>query len=137
MSGGLRGGAIGLSASLLASVAAQRLPQFRNYQKLPLQLKAFGITAVTTAAFIISADSAGRKYELAKYTNGGELENEAFKAQRLEERLGLDGEQATTQRKLSTRDALVEYGKANRYSVVFGAFVLVPFHSAVAHLPFL
>lgn len=108
---------------MIASVAAQRLPQFRNYQRLPLQLKAFGITAATTAAFIISADSAGRKFELAKYTNGGELENEAFKAQRLEERLELDGGQTDTDRKLSTRDLLVEYGKANRYSVVFGALV--------------
>lgn len=91
-------------------------------------MKAFAITAATTASFIISADAASRKYELAKYAigSGTLLEREAARDAQLEKDAGIYeeskyGGDRKGKEGLSTKDALVEYSKSHRYGIVFGA----------------
>lgn len=90
-------------------------------------MKAFAITAATTASFIISADAASRKYELAKYAigSGTLLEREAARDAQLEKDAGIYEESkyggGKSKEGLSTKDALVEYSKSHRYGIVFGA----------------
>lgn len=121
----MKAGAIGLSTALLVSLAAQRSGRFPAYRALTLPLKAFAVTSVTTASFIIGADAASRQFELSKYAvgSGTEMERESHMAERAEEEAGIS-EQAGYKRPvdlrtLSTRDAIVEWSKANRYKVVF------------------
>ncbi|KDE03460.1 hypothetical protein MVLG_06070 [Microbotryum lychnidis-dioicae p1A1 Lamole] len=121
--GGLRAGAIGLGLGAVGSIALQR-SGVKAYRSLTLPLKAFALTSVTTAAFIIGADSASREYELAKYSIGSDsdLAREARQGMQLEREAGIAGETQQNRPTLSTRDALIEFGKTHRYGVVFGAW---------------
>ncbi|SCV72347.1 BQ2448_3884 [Microbotryum intermedium] len=119
--GGLRAGGIGLGLGVVGSIALQR-SGVKAYRSLTLPLKAFALTSVTTAAFIIGADSASREYELAKYSIGtdSDLAREAREGMRLEREAGIAGQENRSA--LTTRDALIEFGKNHRYGVVFGAW---------------
>lgn len=124
--GGARTGAIGLSTALLASLVAQRSSVFPAYRNLTLPLKAFAITSITTASFIIGADAASRKFELNKYAvgSGTVIEQEAYASQKGEEEAGISDpvKRDIDYRKLNTQDAIVEWSKDHRYGVVFGAW---------------
>lgn len=127
--GGLTSGGIGLTVALVASLAANssRYPAFKSYRALTLPLKAFAVTAATTASFIIGADSASRQFELNKYRigSGTALEEQAYRDLHAEELLITEesgAKRAIDLRTLSTRDAIVEWAKAHRYAVVFGAW---------------
>ena len=124
--GGFTSGAVGLGAGLAASVAAQRAG-FRAYRSLTLPLKAFAVTAVTTASFVIGADSASRKYELAKYATGSgtRLEEETHRDIQAERAAGIYENGLVKQRMegLSTKQALLEWAKDHRYSVVLAGCV--------------
>jgi len=85
------------------------------------------VTAATVATFIIAADHAGREYELAQYQigSGTELSKVAHQAEQAEHQLGLDTYGRPAQRNsasASTTDALLAWGTANKYKVVFGAW---------------
>lgn len=88
-----------------------------------LSLSSF--SSVTTAAFIIGADSASRNYELKKYQigSGTALERESREGIAAEQEAGIGGQakQKVDLSKLSTKDMLVEWGKEHRYGTVFGA----------------
>ena len=82
-------------------------------------------SSVTTAAFIIGADSSSRQYELAKYRvgSGTALERESREGINAERAAGIYGEQAPAidRSKLSSKDILVDWAKEHRYATVFGA----------------
>ncbi|ORY90926.1 hypothetical protein BCR35DRAFT_109709 [Leucosporidium creatinivorum] len=123
--GGLQSAAYGLGAGLVGSLAAQRAG-VKAYRSLTLPLKAFALTSVTTAAFIIGADSASRNYELKKYQigSGTALERESREGITAEQQAGIGGQarQKVDLSKLSTKDMLVEWGKEHRYGTVFAAW---------------
>lgn len=75
-------------------MAAQRTARFPAYNALTLPLKAFAVTAITTATFIIGADAASRKFELAKYAigSGTKLEADAYRAAEAEKMAGISEE---------------------------------------------
>ena len=108
--------------SLAASVAAQRFG-VRAYRQLTLPLKAFACTAATIASFSVGADSASRAYELAKYASPtSRLGEEAHRDVKAEREIGIyaDGKVKERMEGLSTKQALLEWGKDHRYSVVLG-----------------
>ncbi|KAK4049408.1 Replication factor C, subunit RFC4 [Microbotryomycetes sp. JL201] len=124
VSGALKGGAVTLGCAVLAAGAATRF-NVRAWQQLTLPLKAFAVTSATTAGFIVSADSASRQYELAKYKigSGTALERESHAAMRNEQLAGIaDSKPAIDRSTLSTSQALVEWGKEHRYGAVFAAW---------------
>lgn len=148
VAGGLQAASYGLGAGLVGSLAAQRAG-VKAYRSLTLPLKAFALTyvlslrlalpttvradlytspspsSVTTAAFIIGADSASRNYELKKYQigSGTALERESREGIAAEQQAGIGGQvkQKVDLSKLSTKDMLVEWGKEHRYGTVFAA----------------
>ncbi|GAA5821059.1 hypothetical protein JCM11491_002322, partial [Sporobolomyces phaffii] len=82
--------------------------------------------SITTAGFIIGADSASRRYELAKYQlgSGTALERVSHEQQRLEREAGISSRPTTrTTTEIGTKDAVLEWAKQNRWSVVFGSWV--------------
>ncbi|GAA5857397.1 hypothetical protein JCM8547_002259 [Rhodosporidiobolus lusitaniae] len=117
--GGLRGGAMALAAGGAGAVAAQRYG-VRAWQGLTLPLKAFALTSVATAGFIISADKASREYELRKYAigSGTELERTSHEQQRLEQEAGIAGDRRTVVAPHSTKEAVIEWAKENRWTAV-------------------
>ncbi|GAA5982582.1 hypothetical protein JCM11641_002590 [Rhodosporidiobolus odoratus] len=117
--GGLRGGATALAAGGVGAVAAQRYG-VKAWQGLTLPLKAFALTAVGTAGFIINADKAAREYELRKYAigSGTELERISHEGQRLEQEAGIVGAKKTVEAPHSTKEAVVEWAKENRWTAV-------------------
>ncbi|GJN87984.1 hypothetical protein Rhopal_000939-T1 [Rhodotorula paludigena] len=121
VTGGAKGGLIGLAGAGAAAVAMQRagVPAFT---RLTLPLKAFAVTSVGTAAFIISADKSAREFELSKYAIGAgtDLERAAHEQQRLEQEAGIaPGQQAPGKGKpVGTREAIVEWAKENRWTAV-------------------
>jgi len=90
----------------------------------------YGNRSITTAGFIIGADSASRKYELSKYSlgSGTKLEKISHEQQRLEQEAGISsssggGRGGNEIREVGTKDALLNWAKQNRWSVVFGSWV--------------
>lgn len=83
--------------------------------------------SITTAGFIIGADSASRKYELSKYSlgSGTKLEKISHEQQRLEEEAGISSSSSRGREvaEVGTKDALLNWAKQNRWSVVFGSWV--------------
>ena len=81
--------------------------------------------SITTAGFIIGADSASRKYELSKYSlgSGTKLEKISHEQQRLEEEAGISSSRGRDVAEVGTKDALLNWAKQNRWSVVFGSLV--------------
>lgn len=130
MHGAVTYGGAGLGTAVLASVAMQRAG-VRAYRGLTLPFKAFAITSATTAAFIIGADAASRKFELAKYSIDSDskktqLSRQAYQASELELATGISDRVATIDTStLSTKQAVLEWGKEHRYSVVFGGCVFL------------
>ncbi|KAM0792863.1 hypothetical protein ACM66B_002626 [Microbotryomycetes sp. NB124-2] len=126
VAGAMKGGAVTLGVAVLAAGAATRF-KVRAWQQLTLPLKAFAVTSATTAGFIVSADSASRQFELAKYKigSGTALERESHAAMRREELAGIadhSGKPAFDRSTLTTSQALVEWGKEHRYGAVFAAW---------------
>ncbi|KAK4703641.1 hypothetical protein P7C70_g2572, partial [Phenoliferia sp. Uapishka_3] len=123
--GGFKAGSVGLGAALIASFAAQRFG-VRAYRQLTLPLKAFAVTSATTASFIIGADSASRNYELSKYAEGSgtQLEKETHRDIMAEKAAGIyeDGKIKQRMEGLSTQQALLEWSKEHRYSVVIAGW---------------
>lgn len=80
---------------------------------------------MTTAAFIIGADSSSREFELAKYKigSGTALERESREGINAERAAGIYGNKAPAidRSTLSSKDVLVEWAKEHRYATVFGA----------------
>ncbi|GAA6059628.1 hypothetical protein JCM10212_004131 [Sporobolomyces blumeae] len=123
--GGLSSGAIALGTGAAGAIGMQRM-NVAAWRGLTLPLKAFALTSITTAGFIIGADAASRKYELAKYSvgSGTQLEKTSHEQQRLEQEAGIGGGARAGQvKEIGTKDALIEWAKANRWSVVFGSWV--------------
>ncbi|GAA5951421.1 hypothetical protein JCM21900_004404 [Sporobolomyces salmonicolor] len=122
--GGLKSGGIALTGGAVAAVAAQRYG-VRAWRGLTLPLKAFALTSITTAGFIVGADAASREFELRKYAigSGTALEKISHEQMRLEREAGIDGGKVATMKEVSTKDALIEWAKQNRWSVVFGSWV--------------
>ncbi|GAA5884915.1 hypothetical protein JCM6882_007150 [Rhodosporidiobolus microsporus] len=117
--GGVKGGA----AALLAGGAGAAFAQRRGIQAwtgLTLPLKAFALTAIGTAGFIINADKAARDYELKKYAigSGTDLERISHEGQRLEQEAGIAAGGARAAKPVSTSEALIEWAKENRWSAV-------------------
>jgi len=80
--------------------------------------------SITTAGFIIGADSASRKFELSKYSigSGTKLEKLSHEQQRLEQEAGIAGKTGSGQiKEMGTSDAVLQWAKKNRWSVVFGS----------------
>lgn len=77
-------------------------------------------SALGTAGFIISADKASREYELRKYAigSGTELERISHENQRLEQQAGIAGGQSQTNKPVTTREAVIEWAKENRWTAV-------------------
>lgn len=77
-------------------------------------------SALGTAGFIISADKASREYELRKYAigSGTELERISHENQRLERQAGIAGGQSHTDKPVTTREAVIEWAKENRWTAV-------------------
>ncbi|GAA5865816.1 hypothetical protein JCM3774_003107 [Rhodotorula dairenensis] len=117
--GGLRGGLAGLAVGGAGAVALQRA-QVQAFTRLTLPLKAFAVTALGTAGFIISADKASREYELRKYAigSGTALERSAHEGQRLEQQAGIAGGRSHADKPVTTREAVVEWAKENRWTAV-------------------
>ncbi|GAA5916886.1 hypothetical protein JCM5296_000739 [Sporobolomyces johnsonii] len=122
--GGLKSGGIALTGGAVAAVAAQRYG-VRAWRGLTLPLKAFALTSITTAGFIVGADAASREFELRKYAigSGTALEKISHEQMRLEHEAGIDGAKVATMKEVSTKDAVLEWAKQNRWSVVFGSWV--------------
>ncbi|GAA5901880.1 Rcf2p [Sporobolomyces salmoneus] len=123
--GGLTSGAIALGAGSVGAVGMQRM-NVAAWRGLTLPLKAFALTSITTAGFIIGADSASRKFELSKYSlgSGTKLEQISHEQQRLEQEAGIAGKPRSGQTtEVGTKDALINWAKQNRWSVVFGSWV--------------
>ncbi|GEM09227.1 mitochondrial hypoxia induced protein domain protein [Rhodotorula toruloides] len=128
--GGLKGGALGLAAGGAGAVALHRA-NAQAFTRLTLPLKAFAVTqvradlhsapfSVGTAAFIIGADKASREFELAKYAvgSGTELERSSREQQRLEQEVGIAGGKPKRNTPVSTKEAVVEWAKDNRWTAV-------------------
>ncbi|BGP37328.1 Replication factor C, subunit RFC4 [Rhodotorula kratochvilovae] len=119
--GGAKGGLAGLAVGGAGAAALQRagVPAFT---KLTLPLKAFAVTSIATASFIISADKAARDYELKKYAvgSGTELERVSHEQQRLEQEAGIAPGQAQKAQRapVSTKEAVIEWAKENRWTAV-------------------
>ncbi|POY70716.1 hypothetical protein BMF94_6126 [Rhodotorula taiwanensis] len=115
--GGVRGGLAGLAVGGAGAFAMQRA-QVQAFTRLTLPLKAFAVTALGTAGFIISADKAAREYELKKYAigSGTELERISHEGQRLERQAGIGG--PAPGKTVSTREAVIEWAKENRWTAV-------------------
>ncbi|GAA5963761.1 hypothetical protein JCM3765_006842 [Sporobolomyces pararoseus] len=122
--GGLTSGMIALGAGSAGAVTMQRM-NVAAWRGLTLPLKAFALTSITTAGFIIGADSASRKFELSKYSlgSGTKLEKISHEQQRLEQEAGISSSKGREVREVGTKDALLNWAKQNRWSVVFGAWV--------------
>ncbi|GAA5871142.1 hypothetical protein JCM16303_001704 [Sporobolomyces ruberrimus] len=122
--GGLTTGMLALGAGGAGAIGMQRM-NVAAWRGLTLPLKAFALTSITTAGFIIGADSASRKYELGKYSigSGTKLEKISHEQQRLEEEAGISGTRSGQVKEVGTKDALVNWAKQNRWSVVFGSWV--------------
>ncbi|GAA5936804.1 Rcf2p [Sporobolomyces koalae] len=121
--GGVASGMIALGTGAVGAVGLQRM-NVAAWRGLTLPLKAFALTSITTAGFIIGADSASRKFELSKYSvgSGTQLEKISHEQQRLENEAGI-GKKAGPQTTLGTKDAVLDWAKTNRWSVVFGSWV--------------
>ncbi|GAA5982638.1 hypothetical protein JCM5350_002131 [Sporobolomyces pararoseus] len=121
--GGLTSGMIALGAGSAGAVGLQRM-NVAAWRGLTLPLKAFALTSITTAGFIIGADSASRKFELSKYSigSGTKLEKISHEQQRLEQEAGITKPRGEV-REVGTKDALLNWAKQNRWSVIFGAWV--------------
>ncbi|KAM0749818.1 hypothetical protein T439DRAFT_326712 [Meredithblackwellia eburnea MCA 4105] len=128
----MKTGSVGLGLALVASVAASRFGP-RAYRQLTLPLKAFGVTSVTTAAFIVGADSASRQYELAKYAygSGTTLETESRRGLDLEKQAGIFTSAGSSSARLpprnagtsvGTTEAVVEWAKEHRYQTVLAGW---------------
>ncbi|GAA6047749.1 hypothetical protein JCM3770_001758 [Rhodotorula araucariae] len=122
--GGAKGGLAGLAVGGVGAVALQRagVPAFT---KLTLPLKAFAVTSIATASFIVSADKAAREYELKKYAlgSGTALERSSHEQQRLEREAGIAPGQQQQQAggaraPVSTKEAVIEWAKENRWTAV-------------------
>lgn len=116
--GGAAGGAIGLGFGLAATYVANA--RFHTFRSLTLPMKAFLLTSSATFAAIISADRSSREFETQRdpqrrYRDKASTDLEAAR----------EGE--------STFQRVKEFGRENRYPIVFGgwlasmglAFVLV------------
>lgn len=77
-------------------------------------------SSVGTAAFIINADKASREFELAKYAvgSGTDLERSSHEQQRLEQEAGIAGGKPKRSAPVSTKEAVVEWAKENRWTAV-------------------
>ncbi|GAA6012523.1 hypothetical protein JCM10207_009029 [Rhodosporidiobolus poonsookiae] len=118
--GGLRGAGVALGAGGAGAFAAQRYG-VKAWTGLTLPLKAFALTAVGTAGFIISADKAAREYELSKYRLGAgtDLARVAHEQERLEQEAGIGGGGAVkTRQPVGTSEAVIEWAKENRWTAV-------------------
>ncbi|GAA6043043.1 hypothetical protein JCM8097_005129 [Rhodosporidiobolus ruineniae] len=117
--GGLKGAGTGLALGGAGAFAAQRYG-VRAWNGLTLPLKAFALTSAATAGFIISADRASREFELRKYAlgSGTELERISHEGQRLEQEAGIGGGQQQRVAPVSTKEAVIEWAKENRWTAV-------------------
>ncbi|GAA5831058.1 hypothetical protein JCM11251_005129 [Rhodosporidiobolus azoricus] len=117
------GGLKGSAAALLAGGAGAAFAQRRGIQAwtgLTLPLKAFALTVVGTAGFIINADKAARDFELQKYAlgSGTELEKTSRQQERLEREAGIAGGAQRQLQPVSTSEAVLEWAKENRWTAV-------------------
>ncbi|KAG9306233.1 hypothetical protein G9A89_016137 [Geosiphon pyriformis] len=99
---GLKGSAIGLGVGLGLSLVGQRFSPF--YRHLTLPLKAFFVSSITTASFIITAERASLRFEKIKY---GEFH-----------------EQNTETKPLSRIEATKKFLNDHRWSIIGGTWVL-------------
>lgn len=79
------------------------------------------VSALGTAGFIISADKAAREFELRKYAvgSGTELERISHAGQRLEREAGIGaGPGGAPAQAVTTREAVIEWAKENRWTAV-------------------
>lgn len=106
--GGSIGGAIGLTAGLVAVYGASR--RFPTFNSLTLPMKAFLVTSSATFASIISADRASRGFE-----------DQRDPQRKYRDRASRDAESAESQK--SDWQRLKDWGKENRYPIVTASWV--------------
>ncbi|KAL8279933.1 hypothetical protein RQP46_007783 [Phenoliferia psychrophenolica] len=124
VAGGFKTASVGFGTSLAASVAAQRYG-VRTYRQLTLPVKAFAVTAATVMCFTYGADAASRQFELEKYSNqDSAFGRQAHAGIAAEQAAGIyeDGKVKVRMEGMSTKQALLEWGKDHRYSVVLAGW---------------
>ncbi|GAA5928747.1 hypothetical protein JCM3775_004624 [Rhodotorula graminis] len=121
VAGGAKGGLAGLAVGGAGAVALQRAG-VKGFTQLTLPLKAFAVTALGTAGFIISADKAAREFELSRYATGSgtELERISHEQQRLEQEAGIapGSKNKGAAGPVSTKEAVIEWAKENRWTAM-------------------
>jgi hypothetical protein len=109
ISGGLKGGALGLLVGFgTVSLAHMRSPSFRS---LTLPLKAFLVTSVGTFAAIIQADRASQTFEASRH---------GFESQ-FKDQTALAIERARANE--PTLQRLKDWGRENRYPIVTASWI--------------
>lgn len=108
LKGGLIGGTLGLSVGLLGVLGAGR--RYTGVRSLTLPFRAFLVTSVGTFGAIVNAE---------RYSNAFHLANNPmnfYRDQASRDADTLRAQETSTQR-------FLEWGRRNRYSIVFGAWV--------------
>jgi len=108
--GGTMGLAVGLGIGLATSaLMTKKWPLYRN---TTLPFKAFYVCSSSTFVGIIQADRYSRAYEEARRTDGGESLEQISARKRAERFAGLQG-----------KEKWMEYGRENRYKIVFASWL--------------
>ncbi|KAL2756726.1 hypothetical protein ACRALDRAFT_1069480 [Sodiomyces alcalophilus JCM 7366] len=105
---GIKGGIVGLAGGLGAAWLAQR--RFAAFRGLTLQFRAFLVSSVATGGSIIAADHASIAFS---------RERDPTSKFRGENQRALDA----LREQESLADRLMELGRRNRYTIVFGSWI--------------
>lgn len=108
VSAGVKGGVLGLAGGLAGAWLASR--RFAAFRGLTLPFRAFLVSSVATGGAIIAGDHASIAFSrerdpTSKFRGESERAREALRAQE------------------TTTDRLLDWGRRNRYTIVFGSWI--------------
>ncbi|GAA99040.1 hypothetical protein E5Q_05729 [Mixia osmundae IAM 14324] len=113
-----RGALVG-AVLAVALVGAQRA-KLRVATELTIPLKAFLISAGTTAGVVLGGDSASRQFDVRSREKTGQGQSES----NLERKLGIDQRVTTLSEDADRTTRLTAWGKEHRYGIIFGSWGL-------------